>query len=256
VQSEGTYKPPSSASVKLKRNRLHHKMYLRFLIATFSLSLWKSISAQTTACPACDALMARWTPNANTGSCLGNLSDPVQYIVNFEQCICSPGSEADYAACAGCNVNGDGGIPIDGLNFGPAAEFKSACSLFASDVTSVLEPSGLNAFASVVAPINTASNTEHVSSRDILGLYIFQNVVTASNAVSGIMTDSVAPRTTGTASATTTRSAATIVTSGGVSATAKASGTGTRTSESQRNKMPFSGMVGILAVGVVVAVFV
>ena len=180
-------------------------MYCTLLLVGLDILLWLPVFARaTTVCPACDSLRARWNPHGNTGSCVINVSDPVQYIVAFEQCICSPGSQSDYATCAKCNVNGDGGVPIDGLNFGAASQFSSACSVFAKDVTSVLQPSGLNAFASVVAPIITSSTRAQIASADVLGFYALQNVVTASHAISGIMTDSTAPRATGTSRPTGT----------------------------------------------------
>lgn len=172
-------------------------MYRTSVIGVFFAFLEIQVLAQTKACPACDSLRSRWNPHANTGSCLVSITDPVQYIVAFEQCLCSPGSQSDYAACAKCNLNGDGGVPIDGLNFGAASRFSSACSVFGKDVTSVLQPSGLNAFAIVVAPIVTTSTPAQIASADVLGYYALQNVVSASQAITGIETDSVAPRPTG-----------------------------------------------------------
>lgn len=230
-------------------------MYVGIIITACISTILRTISAQTTVCPACDALMGRWTPDSDTGLCLGNISDPVKYILNFEQCICSSGSQSDYAACASCNINGDGGVPIDGLNFGPASAFRSACSLFAYDVTSILKPSGLNAFASVVAPINTASHTK-ASSRDILGLYIFQNVVTATNAiVSGILTDSLIPGTTAAATAATTLAASNVL-STGTSTTANATGSASGISEAGKSQMPFAGLTAMLIVSIFIASFV
>ena len=171
-------------------------MYRASIIGAFFTFLWIQVLAQSKVCPACDSLRSRWNPRANTGSCLVSITDPVQYIIAFEQCLCSAGSQNDYAACAKCNLNGDGGVPIDGLNFGAASGFSSACSVFGKDVTSVLRPSGLNAFASVVAPIVTTSTRAQIASADVLGYFALRNVVTASHAVAGIQTDSIAPRPT------------------------------------------------------------
>jgi len=168
-------------------------MYNTFLLVGLAALLCLQVFAQSTACSPCNSLLGRWNPGTNSGSCVANATDPVQYIVAFEQCICGPRSQADYAACAECNINGDGGVPIDGLNFGAASKFSSACSVFAKDVTSVLQPSGLNAFASVVAPIVTSATQAQIASADILGFYALQNVVTAAYAVTGLVTDSVAP---------------------------------------------------------------
>lgn len=171
-------------------------MYRASIIGAFLTFLEIQVLAQSKICPACDSLRSRWNPHANTGSCLVSITDPVQYIIAFEQCLCSPGSQTDYAACANCNLNGDGGVPIEGLNFGAASGFSSACSVFGKDVTSVLQPSGLNAFASVVAPIVTTSTRAQIASADILGYFALQNVVTKSQAITGIETDSMVTRPT------------------------------------------------------------
>jgi hypothetical protein len=158
-----------------------------FTLASFVVCFLTCCSvslAQTTMCPACNSLQSRWNPIANTGSCLSNVNDPVKYIVGFEQCICSPDSLSNYTTCAKCN--NDVGVPIDGLNFGPAASFSSACSRFMADVTSILQPSGLNAFASVV---QGAISTTNRASVDLLGYYAFQNVVTDVGTQGGIVTD-------------------------------------------------------------------
>lgn len=168
-------------------------MYRTFFLVGLAALLCLQVSAQSTVCLPCNSLLGRWNPGVNSGSCVANVTDPVQYIVAFEQCICGPGSQADYAACARCDVNGDGGVPIEGLNFGAASKFSSACSVFGKDVTSVLQPSGLNAFASVVAPIVTSATRAQVASADILGFYALQNVVTAAYAVTGLVTDSMVP---------------------------------------------------------------
>jgi len=195
----------------------------------FFLALLQAAFAQSTSsCPACDNLLSLWNPDANTGSCLGNFSDPVAYIVGAEQCLCGTQGQSDYSACVACNINGDGGVPIDGLNFGNAAGYQTACAIFASDVTSILEPSGLNAFASVVAGVTTATD---VFTADILGYYIFQNVVSATD-LTGLITDTVGatpvPTVTPTATETTATHTSTNATNKATTgSTSKATGTGT-----------------------------
>jgi hypothetical protein len=161
------------------------------MFRVFSFSFWllcflELSVAQKTSCPQCTSLESLWNPTTNTGSCLTNASDPVSYIVQFEQCICSPNSSSVYAQCAACN--GNIGIPIDGLNFGPPSSFSSACSRFSEDVTSILQPSGLNAFASFV---RAAMSTPNSASADILGYYAFQNIITQAATQMSIVTDSV-----------------------------------------------------------------
>jgi hypothetical protein len=181
-------------------------------------------------------LQSEWDPNSNTGSCLGDLSNPVKYIADFETCLCGSKGQADYAACFAC----DGmEIPIDGLNFGPAPAFASACSLFASDVTSVLEPSGLDAFASAVLPVLTAKAGGDL---DILGFYAFENL--GSTALpQGIVTDSISSTPTPTP-----------ITSPATTSTQAASGNGK--SDSNRNRGSMVGLLGAVAVAILAAIFV
>jgi len=202
------------------------------------------VSSQPTSCPACDSLKSRWNPVPNTGSCLGNVNDTTNYIVGFEQCICSPGTLSDYTACANCNLTGDGGVPIDGLNFGPPAQFSSNCSRFSADVTSVLQPSGLNAFASVVRGALTSTDRASV---DLLGFYIFQNVVTEMATQTALITDSVsypATRftlpTNATATTRATRSAGLNVSDAGRSA----------------NSMPITGILSLIMIAILTAVII
>ena len=166
-------------------------MYLTGTITTILLLLQnlQSCRAQEESCPACNALTTLWNPGTNTGTCLTSLSEPVSYILNFEQCICNTTTQTTYSSCVSCNLTSTPGVPIEGLDFGSLQGFQSACEIFAKDVTSTLIPSGLNAFASVVQPIMTAG-TEQRSSMDILGFYVFQNVATATGmAVGGLVTD-------------------------------------------------------------------
>jgi hypothetical protein len=240
-----------------------------YSIRLFLVTLLPAVLAQsTTSCPACDSLAGLWSPNGNTGSCIGSLSDPVAYISGFEQCLCGTQGQDDYSACVACNINGDGGVPIDGLNFGGLSGFQSACSIFASDVTSVLQPSGLAAFASVVAPVLTASGVD-VASVDLLGYYIFENVVSASGAATGLITDSVgggetSPTTsptmtpiltTPTTMVMTTMTAATG--SRSLASTVNPSGLGASThkSDAGRNSLELRWLVGILAIAVLGALF-
>jgi len=160
-----------------------------------------------------------------------------------------------------CNINGDGGVPIDGLNFGNAAGFQTACSIFASDVTSVLEPSGLNAFASVVAEALTATNP---FSADILGYYIFQNIISATG-LTGLNTDTAGPTTTPTATPTATgttsaptSNTATIRTAAGTeskasTAGASSSATGTHSSAG-KNGFESKILAGMLVIAAVAAI--
>jgi len=142
----------------------------------------------STMCAPCNSLLSRWNPTSDTGSCAaGNASNPQTYILNFQQCICSPDSLSDYTACASCN--GNLGVPIDGLNFGPPASFSSACSVFSEDVTSILQPSGLNAFASAVRAAMSPA-TSSTGPADILGYYAFENVITQIATQISIVTDS------------------------------------------------------------------
>jgi hypothetical protein len=236
------------------------------MYAIILLTLLHAVTAQsTTSCPACDNLLSLWDPNSNTGSCLGSISDPVAYIVGAEQCLCGTQGQNDYSACVACNINGDGGVPIDGLNFGDAAGFQTACSIFASDVTSVLESSGLNAFASVVAEALTATNP---LSADILGYYIFQNVVSATG-LTGLITDTVGPAatptatpaasptatgTTTTANTQTTRTTAAGTESKASTTIASSLATGTHSSESGKNRFEASSFAGILVVVALAAI--
>ena len=163
-----------------------------------------------------------------------------------------------------CNINGDGGVPIDGLNFGDAAGFQTACSIFASDVTSVLESSGLNAFASVVAEALTAANP---LSADILGYYIFQNVVSATG-LTGLITDTVGPTATTTATpaatptetgtttsnAQTTRTTAAGTESKASTTVASSLATGTHSSDSGKNSFEANSFAGILVIVALAAI--
>jgi|SRR5579859_778449 len=219
-------------------------MHPIFTLTAMAFSLQHSASAQndTSSCAPCDSLRSRWNPDSNTGSCVGrNTPDPVKYIVNFEQCICSNSSLSDYAACAKCDINGDGGVRIDGLNFGPPAEFSKACSIFAADVTSVLQPSGLNAFASKVLPLMTASRSDV----DILGYYAFQNVVTATkggigNTGGGIVTDSTVP-TAPMVTSTASTGKSTLIPSNFFSA---------GSSEGVRNQTPIAALLAMLGIAI------
>lgn len=230
-----------------------------YTIIAIILGLVSVILAQTTSCPACDSLLSLWDPDQSTGSCLGSLSNPVQYIVNFEQCICSPQSQGDYSACVACGINGDGGVPIDGLNFGPAWVFQSACSVFAADVTSVLEPSGLNAFARVVAPVMTGPD----ATLDILGYYIFQDVLSETVVGTGnIATDSITStmstptmQTTVTKSVSGKTTASVSASSTGTTASVNASSTGTKVSDAGRFYLPIKALCAILALAITAAVF-
>src|SRR5436190_1915002 len=120
------------------------------LKAFLALGLLQLSRAKSTGCAACDTLQSLWSPDNKTGSCLSDAHDPIKYIVNFQQCICNPTSQSDYAECVKCNIDGESGTPIDGLNFGPAVIFSSACSKFSDDVTSILIPSGLPAFVQAI----------------------------------------------------------------------------------------------------------
>src|SRR5436190_12815388 len=178
-------------------------------VVTLAFTLLPAILAQsTTSCPACDTLLGLWNPDNNTGSCLGSLSDPVAYIAGFEQCICGTKGQNDYSACVQCKINGDIGVPIDGLNFGPAAGFQTACSIFASDVTSILKPNGLDAFGRAVTTVLTA--TADPRSQDLLGFYIFEIVVsemTVTDSAVATHTASVTPTSMGAATSPTSNSA-------------------------------------------------
>lgn len=226
---------------------------LRLSILSLALSVLSGVLGQTTTlCAGCNALKAKWDPtNANTGSCIGDISDPVKYISDFEKCICSSENQAVYASCFSCN-NADGEIPIDGLNFGPPAMFSSACSLFAADVTSVLQPSGLAAFSSVVAIDDT-----NKSRLDILGNYIFQMVEIAT-AGGGILTDDTRATETGTAALATvgsnTLTAGVVKTSSTSTNTAPAGSTGTGKSGSSINRASTAGLFGVLAIAISAAV--
>ena len=208
------------------------------------LSLLPTILAQTKSCPACDLLLSRWDPNSKTGSCLSNPNDPVNYIINFQQCLCSPQGQSEYLECAKCNVNGDGGVPIDGLNFGPAEGFQSACSKFAADVTSVLKPSGFNAFVSVV--VSSAASTP-----DILGQYVIADVI--SETVTGILSSAATSRgslsATVFASTPTNSASAKVSASQGVTASPTTSAA-TKASNSGRNRVGIEGLVSILALAI------
>lgn len=223
-------------------------------ILSCGFALLPLILAQTTACPACDTLLSLWDPDQNSGSCLGDPSNPINYIVNFEQCLCGSQGQSDYSDCAACNLDGDGGIPIDGLNFGPASGFQSACSKFAADVTSILEPSGLIAFVDVVAPMQSESPLV-----DILGYYIVQNFITLS--MTGLVTDtgvvsfaatSLVSPTAIMHSATATSPAATASPTGGTAAP-KVNPSGTHSSESRKNSVGIKSVFSILALAISVS---
>jgi hypothetical protein len=232
---------------------------LRLSILSLALGVLSGVQGQTTMCAGCNALQAQWDPTANTGSCLGDVSDPVAYISNFEKCFCNSESQADYASCFSCN-SADGEIPIDGLNFGPPASFSSACSRFAADVTSVLQPSGLAAFASVVAWVFTNKDVVGV---DMLGNFIFQNVEMATAVTGGaILTDDTLATETGTPALATvgsnTLTAAVVKTSSTSTATntASAGSNGTGKSDSSINRASTAGLFGVLAIAISAAVFI
>lgn len=226
---------------------------LRLSILSLALSVLSGVLGQTTTlCAGCNALQAQWNPNAYTGTCLGDVSDPVKYISNFEKCICSSENQAVYASCFSCN-NADGEIPIDGLNFGPPAMFSSACSRFAADVTSVLQPSGLAAFSSALAIESPNGDSPHL---DILGNYIFQMVEMAT--AGGILTDDTRATETGTPALATvgsnTLTAGVVKTSSTSTNTASAGSTGTGKSESSINRASTAGLFGVLAIAISAAV--
>lgn len=216
------------------------------LLQSFVFALLPVILAQTTSCPACDTLLSLWDPDASTGSCLGNPNDPVNYIINFQQCLCSTQGQSDYSDCVKCNVNGDGGVPIDGLNFGPAAGFESACSKLAADITSILKPSGFNAFVSIVGPI-----TGPVSNNDILGDYILANVLSIS--ATGLTTDASATAGTSTSVAKTLATATTPATTASIHSAAPTgsnSSPGTQRSDSSANIVGMKSVFGILILAI------
>ena len=215
-------------------------MFSLSIVATLAFGLLPIVLGQTTLCPACVTLQSEWDPTGKTGSCLGDMSDPVKYIANFETCLCGSKGQADYAACFAC----DGmAVPIDGLNFGPAPAFASACSLFASDVTSVLEPSGLSAFASAVLPVLTATAGDNL---DVLGFYAFENLG-STGLPQGIVTDSTISPSTPTPTPTPTASHA-------VTSTPAASGNGKSVSNKNRGSMV--GLLGGVAVAILAAILV
>jgi hypothetical protein len=213
------------------------------LLQSFVFTLLPVILAQTTTCPACDTLISLWDPDANTGSCVGNPNDPINYIVNFQQCLCSTQGQSDYSDCAKCNVNGDGGVPIDGLNFGPVAGFQSACSKLAADITSILKPSGLGAFANLVG-----SMTGPVSDDDILGNYILSDII-VSISVTGLVTDTAATSQTTSPVARTLATAtdsATTSSAQSAGSTVGNSSPGTHSSDSRANIVGMKSVFGML----------
>jgi hypothetical protein len=236
-----------------------------FQITTFSsfaIFLLPVVLGQaTTACAGCNSLRAQWDPNANTGACLGSMSDPISYIVSFEKCICSSESQSDYASCFNCSNtasdgSGDDSIPIDGLNFGPADQFSSACVLFASHVTSILEPSGLSAFANVVTPIETMS-IDVPGTADILGYLIYANV--AVETASGILVDSTVSNTQPTPKGVATDNGSSTPTSSGSQgsfvAVATGNSTGSGKSDASKDRGSTIGLFVALAIAISAAIF-
>lgn len=222
---------------------------------TLVFTLLPAILAQsTTSCPACDILRGLWDPITNTGSCIGSPSDPVAYIAGFERCLCGTQGQSDYAACVQCKINGEDGVPIDGLNFGSAAGFQTACSIFSSDVTSILKPSGLYAFLNAVAAVATA--TADTGSEDILGFYIVQNAVSGAaslNTDGAFVTNSasVTATTTGAATAPTSNTAAT----GTITTSTGSSAAGPHMSGSGTNSLQMTTFLGMLAIPIVASLF-
>ena len=138
-------------------------------------SLLPLIFAKGTGCAACDSLQSRWNPDANKGSCLDHHKDPATFIINFQQCICGIQGQNDYQRCTECNLDPDGGVPIDGLNFGPLSIFQSQCSLFNDDINTILKPHGFVAFARSIRPASVITKYS-ISEQDILAIEILSAI--------------------------------------------------------------------------------
>jgi hypothetical protein len=134
------------------------------------LGLLQLISGKGTGCPACDSLQSLWNPDTNKGSCVGNRKDPVKLIINFQQCICGTQGQYDYQTCTECNLDPEGGVPIDGLNFGPLSLFQAQCSIFSNDINTILKPSGLISFVNSIRPDSIVE--EIIAEQDILAIEI------------------------------------------------------------------------------------
>jgi hypothetical protein len=230
-----------------------------FRITTFAslaIFLLPAVLGQTTTtCAGCNSLQAQWDPSANTGSCLGSINDPVSYIVNFEKCICSSESQSDYASCFNCSNSvsdgsGDDSIPIDGLNFGATDQFNSACVLFASHVTSILEPSGLSAFASVVTPVETMS-IDNGGTADILGYLIYANILVET--ASGILVDSTVSNTQPTSTGGATDNGSSTPTPSG-SQGGSGNSTGNGKSDASKDRGPAAGLFAVFAIAISAAI--
>ena len=110
-------------------------------------------------------------------------------------------------------------------------------------------PQGLNAFASAVAPVGTVENGQ-ATPMDILGYYIFRDVITATMGFGGIVTDSAVtpPSRSTSASATPSVTSANTVTPAN---TSKA----TSTSESRKGHTPIISIFTMLVVAASAALF-
>ena len=138
------------------------------------LSLLHLISARGTGCPACDSLQSLWNPDTNKGSCVGSRKDPVKLIINFQQCICGTQGQNNYQNCTECNLDPEGGVPIDGLNFGPLSLFREQCSMFSNDINTILKPSGLVPFVYSIRPDSIVE--EIIAEQDILAIEILSAI--------------------------------------------------------------------------------
>ena len=134
-------------------------------------SLLQLISAGGTGCAACDSLQSLWNPDTHKGSCIGNPKNPVKFIINFEQCICGTKGQNQYQSCIECNLVPEGGVPIDGLNFGPLSIFQAQCSIFSNDINTILKPKGLIEFVRSIRPQSIAAK-DTIDQQDILAIEI------------------------------------------------------------------------------------
>jgi hypothetical protein len=147
------------------------------MLIRFSLvfSLVQIIFAKGTGCSACDSLKSIWNPDTNKGSCVGKHKQAEKLIINFQKCICDTNTQNTYRNCTECNLDPTGGVPIDGLNFGPLSLFRAQCLMFKNDVDTILKPSGLAAFINLFESDNYTPQ-DSIAEQDILAIEILSAI--------------------------------------------------------------------------------
>ena len=138
-------------------------------------SVVQIISAKGTGCSACDSLKSIWNPDTNKGSCVGNPKHAVKFITDFQKCICGPRGQNAYQNCTVCSLDPTGGVPIEGLNFGPLPLFQAQCSMFKNDIDTILKPNGLATFVNMFES-DSYTPQDSIAEQDILAIEILSAI--------------------------------------------------------------------------------